>query len=276
MVARSTGESNGFGSLARHHWPLILSWIPALMIPLLEWLPGLATGIRAALIIGSVVLGTVGVAANLRRQKRLDWAESETMRLRAIVEEAGPEQLLHQISESLFRDGAWRLTVYRKVGASDEAYDLARVASIASGGDDESTPNATMGVDRRSNLASTFSNNLANPRYRQADESGAFPDDVHSKEWSLWRQGVLGAAPTDFRDKLFRPRKYAWYAAQDPRSQTVYIALAESTSTQGIAIDFLNHNSTPAWLFYVGEIFDLKQRAQDMETVTAERWGVEL
>lgn len=261
MNASTTHHAGPFRRSLRQ-WPAALSSIPVLMIPLLEYFPWIPDSTRGPMIVFSVALAAVGFWVHGKRQKRFDVAESEVRRLQEIVEGTGPHQLLRQISESLFREGAWRLTIYRKQGASQEAYDLEMISSIASGGADESAPQGSLRVDRRSSLAGAFRNNLANPRYRQADQSGAFPDDVHSESWQKWRQGVLGDAHPPYQEALFRPRKYAWYAAQDPRSDIVYTALAESTSSQGIAIDFLDHNSTPAWLFYVGEIFDLKQSAQ--------------
>lgn len=40
-------------------------------------------------------------------------------------------------------------------------------------------------------------------------------------------------------------------AAQDPDSQTVFVAIAESADPEGIVVNYLDHSFTPAWLFFV-------------------------
>lgn len=256
MDTSSATKNHRLGGLL-HEWPAALSLMPALMVPALEYLPGIPQRFRGPLIIMSILLACIGLYANRRRQKRIGDLEREVTELRRIASASAPDELLRHIADSLFRDGAWRLTIYRKIGSSSGPGELVQVISIASDGDEVVPPHTRFAVDERSSIASAFRQNLSNPRYRKGDQSGSFPDEVLGPDWERWHSEILGESSSPLRSSRFRPRKFAWYAAQEPRSQSVLIVVAESAGDTGISFDVLDQSLTPAWLYYVHEIAEM-------------------
>ena len=249
---------------ATSHLPAILSGIPVLMIPALEWIPAIPEQTRPWIILASLVVAAIGLAWATHREKSVTELEQEVARLKQGIESAEPEHLLREVAGTVFREGAWRLTIYRKSHSSEpELGDhLVRLACVASDGDQSSLGPAIIGIRPSTLFAHLFVSNLADSRYRHAEQSGAFLDDVHSAPWEDWRReifgGPLGVAPDR---STFRARKYVWYAAQEPRTQAVFAVIAESAAEEGIIVEYLDHVLTPAWLFFVSRLTEVRDGA---------------
>lgn len=231
---------SGVGGIARRYLPVMLSGIPVIAIPALEWLPMIPERARPWIIIGTLMIAAIGVWWLDRNQRRTDGLADENRQLRANIEKAQPEDLLQQVAGALFRAGAWRLTVYKKVHSPDPSIGdhLVKLASAASDGDQSNLGPGRILIQPRTQFQLLFSLNLADPIYRRAEESGSFVDDVQSGAWIKWHDGIFGAPDEDAPDRsTFRARKYAWYAAQDPKSHIVFAAIAESADPEGIDKD---------------------------------------
>ena len=253
------------GARVRHVLPRLLSAIPVIMIPALEWLPSISDGLRPWLIIGSLAVAGLGIWWSAKRERRSDELQSDYEKLREGLERAEPEYLLQQVASTIFRQGAWRLTVYRKArDSSSELGDhLVRVASVASDGDEGSLGPQVMPIRPATLFQHLFLSNLADSRYRRAEQSGAFGEDLHSSAWITWRDGIFGApsaAEEPEPSPGFRARKFVWYAAQEPRSQRVFVVIAESAEIEGIVVDYIDHVLTPAWLFFVSRLSELRSQ----------------
>ncbi len=237
----------------------LLTLIPVLMIPALEWLPWIPERSRPWLILPSLAIAGVGFILLQRNERDLAEVLSENERMKTGITKAEPEYLLKQISATLFRQGAWRLTVYRKVHSSSArpGDQLIKLASVASDGDQGDLGASQIGIQPSTMFEFYFRSNLADPTFRQPAESGHSPEDVHSDSWDDWRDGIFGKGAITDDTSTFKARKFAWYAAQDPESQTVFAAIAESAEPEGIAVDSLDHTFTPAWLLFVARLADL-------------------
>lgn len=264
-MATAPGASvNSWRMRATSHLPAILSAIPVLMIPALEWIPAIPERTRPWIILGSLVVAAIGLGWTTRREKSVTELAQELARLKRGIERAEPEHLLREVAATVFREGAWRLTIYRKSHSSepDLGDHLVRLACVASDGDQSSLGPALIGIRPSTHFAHLFLSNLADARYRHAEESGAFPDDVYSAPWEDWRRGIFGNPIQSAPDRsTFRARKYVWYAAQEPRTQAVFAVIAESATEEGIVIEYLDHVLTPAWLFFVSRLTEIRDGA---------------
>lgn len=253
----------GVGGVARRYLPLFLGGIPVIVIPALEWLPMIPERSRPWIIIGTLLIAAIGVWWLDRDRRRNDDLADENRQLKADLEKAEPEDLLQHVAGALFRAGAWRLTVYKKAHSSDPAVGdhLVKLASAASDGDQSDLGPSRVLIQPRTQFQLLFSLNLADSTYRRAEESGSFLDDVQSEAWIKWHDGIFGAPDQDAPDRsTFRARKYAWYAAQDPRSHVVFAAIAESADPEGIVKDNLEHRLTPAWIIFACQLAEMRSR----------------
>lgn len=264
MNGTAGAKGKSWRSKARSYLPIALSAIPVVVIPALEWIPGISERWRAWLIIGSLCLAAVGIIWGGIRGKTLEDLRQENQRLRSEIMQADPEHFLQQIASALFRDGAWRVAVLSKSHRNNAGHVevLQRLASSSSDFDHTRLGPASIPLHPGTLFAHIFSSNLADPRFRQAGESGSYPGDPLSHEWATWRDGIFGHRGDANDDSSLRPRKYAWFAAQDPKSSRVYVVLAESTAEEGIAVDLLNHPFTPSWLFFVARLAELREVAR--------------
>lgn len=253
----------GGGGVVRRYLPLLLSAIPVIVIPALEWLPMIPERSRPWIIIGTLVIAAIGVWWLERNQRRTDDLADENRQLKADIERAKPEDLLLQVAGAIFRAGAWRLTVYKKAHSSDPAIGdhLVKLASAASDGDQSGLGPSRVLIHPRTQFQLLFLLNLADPTYRRAEESGSFLDDLQSDAWVKWHDEIFGAPAEDVTDySTFRARKYAWYAAQDPKSHVVFAAIAESADPEGIVKDNLEHRLTPAWIIFACQLAEMRSR----------------
>lgn len=259
-----TGSSSTRGLHLRrtvwHYLPALLSAIPVLVIPALEWLPGIPKGWRPWVILGSLCLAAIGIVWSGLRSTRLDELRSENEALRSSIMQSEPEYFLRQIAGPLFRDGAWRLTVLKKTYDLDGTQNerLERLASASSDLDHVTRGPAIIPIHLGTQFAHIFTSNLADARYRLAEESGSFPGDTLSPEWTDWRDQIFGDGAIVDDSSSFRARKLAWFAAQDPKTTKVFVVVAESATEQGVSFDLLNHPLTPSWLFFVAHLADLR------------------
>lgn len=262
MTATPSSPGEHWRRKARHYLPAVLSAIPIVVIPALEWIPGIPQKWRPWVILGSLCLAVVGIIWSGVRGRRLEDVCVENEDLRASILQSEPEYFLRQIAITVFSDGAWRLSVLRKAHDSNNTHEerLERVASASSDVDHSLLGPKSIPILADTQFAHIFASNLADPRFRHAEESGSFPGegDPLSHEWTKWRNGIFGDAGWADDLSSLRPRKYAWFAAQDPKTSKVFLVLAESTTPQGIAVDLLNHPLTPSWLFFVAQLAELR------------------
>lgn len=242
--------------------PFVPTAVPVVLIPLLEYLPGLSSSARAVLILIALA-ATVFALWRLTRDERLmGEVERENQELRLSLAKSDPEQLLREISPTLFGQGAWRLTILRK-GRQEGGESLRRVVAIASDVDQQTHGAVRIDIARPSQLSVAFEGNLSDPRFRAPFESGAFegsPDDDPAV-YEKWRSDILGRGALVGDESSLRPRKFAWYAAQDPQSQVILLVLLESTAVDGIIMANLRHSSTAAWIFFAERLANLREGA---------------
>jgi hypothetical protein len=243
-----------------------------IMLPVLEWVPGIPDAVRPWLVVGLVCLGLVGFIFSFvsarrsgRDRKRLD---EEVRQANSRLDDVSLGHSLDHISRELFGGGAWRLTVYSKETTKGEDSRLEML--LAASSDLEFKASAMTQIILKPSLFSEiFSTNLADPRDRKPYQSGAFDDDYDEVAWSRWRLSIFGGAsalPT--ADSRMRTRKFAWYATQDPDSEQVVLALAESASVSGINIDFLSAPATSAWLIMAARMAAVASMARLSEDLT--------
>lgn len=229
---------------------------PAVVIvPFLEWIPFIPEEFRWILVWALVALALAGWIAGLVRNHRHD---KEIRRLRndldaaqARLDTVTPGHTLDHITGQLFGTGAWRLSFYSKITHDSDGECLDRQHSVAS--DHHHAEGAPARIILRPSLfAEIFQTNLADPRGLRAFESGGFADRASGKGWSEWRYKIFGGSESVPDDTSTMPtRKFAWYAAQDPDTARIVVAIAESASPTGINIDYLNSAATSAWLILV-------------------------
>lgn len=240
--------------------PRALSAIPVLVIPALEWVPVIPSEIRPWIILGSILLAAVGFAFTTRREKSVEKLEQECLALKELIKRAEPEQLLREVATTVFREGAWRLTIYKKAYSPDPTIGdhLVRLSCVASDGDQSLLGSAMIGIRSSTLFEQLFLSNLADSRFRHAEQSGGFPDDLQSISWEKWRVGIFGEPVSSAPDhSTFRARKYVWYAAQEPQTQSVFALVAESASEEGVVFENVDHVLTPAWLFFVSRLAEV-------------------
>lgn len=246
----------------RHYLPAVLSAIPVVIIPALEWIPGIPQSWRPWVIIGSLGLAAIGILWSSLRGRKLEDVILENDELRAKILKSEPEFFLQQVATTLFKNGAWRLSVLEKTYDSGTQHErLERLASASSDLNHTALGPSNIPIEAGTQFAHIFTSNLADPRFRRAEESGSFPSDGDplSAEWTSWRDGIFGDAAGNGDASSLRARKFAWFAAQDPKTSKVFVVLAESAADQGIAFDLLNHPLTPSWVFFVAHLAELRR-----------------
>ncbi|QZY28829.1 hypothetical protein [Nocardioides coralli] len=259
MTDIDPGEERAPSSLRRRLWAAMAA-IPVVVIPALEWLPWIPEQARPYAILVSLVLAVAGLVLLRRDERDVERRLVENQRLRQGIRTAQPEYLLRQIAGTLFAKGAWRLTVYKKQHSSESHIGdhLVRLATAASDKDQEELGATQLLITADTMFEFTFRANLADPKFRQPVQSGLSPEDVHSSAWNDWRDEIFGVAAVVGDTSTFRARKMVWYAAQDPERQTIYCAIAESADPEGIVVDHLDHGFTPAWLFFVARVAEMR------------------
>jgi hypothetical protein len=256
-------DSNGALSLGqrfRRAAPALLGLMPAIMIPALEWIPGISTPVRRTAILVALALAVIGLVSIAQGERRLDALERQNAQLRQRINGADPEYFLSQVSGALFREGAWRLTVFRKAHSPELHLKehLVRVAGVASDGTQASLGPSLISIKPRTHFSELFSANLADPRYHRVEQSGTPPEDVQSHAWNDWRDEIFGGSAIIDDGSTLRARKIAWFAAQDAKTQAVIAVIAESTEAEGVSTDLLAHKLTPPWLFFVAQLAELR------------------
>ncbi|MBB1014128.1 hypothetical protein SAMN06265174_101537 [Dietzia kunjamensis subsp. schimae] len=242
------------------NYPAALAGLPILVIPALEWVPGLPTRARAWLVVSVILIAAVGFIINLRRNKNIRDLEVSYDHLRGELLKTKPSYFLHQVATSLFRQGAWRIAVYQK-HLNDGVEELIQISSAASDSDNARLGPQTIEIQPGTLFALTFQSNLSDPRFRRAIQSGPYSDDVLSDNWIKWRNEIFGTLSNELDRSQFRARKYAWLAAQEPSSTRVFVVIAESTSEEGITVDLLDHPLTPSWMFFVSHLAQVQSSA---------------
>lgn len=239
--------------------------IPAVLIPILEVFPGLPRPYRNGLILVAAVVVLFSLFRVSRRTRDLASAHRDIKDLREQLEKAEPEKLLRFIASQLFAEGAWRLSVYRKQHDPREASGdyLQKLAIIASDGDQEALAAARIAILPGTMFEFSFRANLADPRHRPAVESGPGPEEVHSAAWYRWRDDIFGSGAHSTDRSTFRPRKVAWYAAQDPSTQSICVVIVESSEPTGILFENFDQNLTAAWMFFVARAAELRDGAHE-------------
>lgn len=247
MAHRRESTSPGFGVR-------VLTWIAApavVVIPLVEWIPGIADDVRPWVVVGLAGIGFIAVVVSSLVARR---HRSNARDLDALRQAFDPGHALDYVTNALFADGAWRLTIYRKRMARGNKPELVKLWAHSSDRDHRDTA-----IDRivliKSILKESLDANLSNPQRWHANQSGSFEASTDSTEWREWRFSIFGgreALPGD-RSTL-NTRKFAWFAVQDPDSRIVVAVLAESTSPVGINFEVLNDSSTPVWLLLIARL----------------------
>lgn len=244
----------------------VLAGQPAVMIPILEYVPEITDGWQVTGILASAVAGVVGLVWLALRGKRLEAVEADNALLLKKLAEASPEELLSEVAKSLFQHGAWRLSVFRK--AHDSEPKLIRVAAASSDINFADMGPCEILIKDRTQFAHIFTSNLADPQYRFPVESGHFSAEGGGDEnedaaaearriveqWNRWRDGIFGSGAIVEDWSTFKPEKFAWYAAQDPESSAIFIVLAESADSSGIRFDELKGSLTSTWMFFVSKL----------------------
>lgn len=239
---------------------------PAVIIPILEYVPEITRGWQVAGILSSAIGGIIGLVWMARRGKRLEAVEADNDLLRNKLSESSPEELLSEVAKSLFQHGAWRLSVFRKT--HDSEAKLIRVAAASSDVNFAEMGPCEILIRDRTQFAHVFTSNLADPQYRFPVESGHFAaaatgdaardaadeSEEIAKQWIKWRDEIFGIDAIVDDRSTFRPHKFAWYAAQDPESSGVYLVLAESAESGGIRFDVLKGALTSTWMFFVPKL----------------------
>jgi len=248
-------------SWLRRNWSALLSAVSVVIIPALENSQGsIPDYVRLPALYACLAIIFIGVLLTAHRERRAAELEQENFALRQNIEKTEPEDLLQQVAAALFKAGAWRLTVYRKDRSSDPGLGdhLIKLVSVASFGDQRGLGDSAISIKPGTQFQLLFLANLADPRFRRAEESGPSPEDP--SEWLSWRNEIFGERKTDVADdSTFLARKFAWYAVQDPRTRTVYAAIAESADPEGIVIDRLQHELSPSWLIFASQLAELRQ-----------------
>lgn len=264
-------DGHRFGTLVKRFGPTMLATIPVVMIPALEWVPGIADGWRPWVILSSLALGSVGIYLTLREKLHIDDLVSEIDVLVSGICKAEPEALMRQVAAAIFGQGAWRLTVYRKAHSEDPKLGdhLVKVASVASDDDQSRLSTSQLVIVPETMLELSFQNNLSDARFRVVTQTGDAPEHTHGQGWLDWRDGIFGRGSHLDDRSTFRARKFAWLPAQDPVSQNVFVAMAESANVSGIRIDNLDHSLTPPWLFFVVRLAELRAMRQHTSTQEA-------
>lgn len=240
--------------------PTLLSGIPVLVIPALEWLPFIPESWRPWSISVSLVLAAIGIIWLRLRGHKLRELLEENDALRTGILETEPEYFLRQIAGPLFREGAWRVSILRKTYSPENPHQerLDRLAAASSDIDQTDRGPDRIQIVPGTHFSHVFSSNLADAKFRRAEESGSFPGDPLAEEWTTWRDEIFGQRDELSDRSSLRPRKFAWFAAQDAKTSKVLVVLAESTGEEGIAVDLLNHPLTPSWLFFVAHLAELR------------------
>lgn len=258
-------ENNRLFHLFREYIPPALAGLPALMIPLLEWWPDLTTGRRTSLIIAIIVISLIGIVWNTTRVTLSRNITRENQVLRAKLNLCTPESYLRDLSHSLFKKGAWRLSVWEKQSEKQGLEQLALLAVDASDSSfSDSTP-STLKILRPALFSQCFTLNLAGDGAGFPYESGEYPEgqDVLTAEWEKWRSEIFGMQwdrPPDFA----RPRKFAWAAQQDSYSKMIIVVIAESAHPAGISLEPLQQKSTREVLGRISRIVHLDVGRRDV------------
>lgn len=227
-----------------------------LFVPFVEWIPWFENDDqRRASVIGLVVLTLVGYVAGQvlarRRRARLKELEADIAAADERLREIEPDASLTHVSDALFNDGAWRLSIYAKRADDENGEWLERLVSASSDKDLRSGSPARILI-RDSIFREVFATNLANGLYRRPRESGPFTDAGDSFDrdaWLEWRDSIFGGPGSlPGADTTMTTRKYVWYATQDPETKQVLVALAESSEVNGVQVDFLAPPATSAWI----------------------------
>ena len=261
------GTVHRFGRMVWRFVPSIMAAFPVVVVPTLEWFPLIEDAERFKVIGPSLAIGACGLVWNAFRQRRGEDASVELERLRDEVDKTRPEDLLAEVARTVFREGAWRLSIYRKAHSSDGSLGdyLIKLSSVSSDGDQGALGPDLLAIRPQTHFEHLFQSNLADFRFRRAEESGAYMDDVYDDAWEEWRRGIFGPQIDLAPDRsTFRARKFVWYGAQDPRSQTVFAVIAESAAPEGINLDHVDNALTPAWLFYASHASELRTAVADV------------
>ncbi len=260
-------ESRATRFLAALATPLVL------LVPFVEWIPWFATDQqRQWAVIVLVILSLIGYGSSQvlarARARRLAELRSEIRAARERLLEVEPATSLSHVSDSLFSEGAWRLTIYAKrIRSADNSETLQRLVSASSDKDFRDGSPSEIRI-KDSFFKEVFGTNLANSLYRRPRESGPFRDGdegFDEARWLDWRDSIFGGP-----DALFggapnmTTRKYVWYATQDPDTKQVFVALAESTEPEGIQVDFLLPPATSAWIVMAARMAGAKSGASEI------------
>lgn len=242
--------------------PTILTACPAILIPAAEWIPGIPQIWRAILILTSLVLGVWGIFWSERRTNEQRALGKQVAALRTQLDEVKPENQLHDLASGLFTEGAWRVSVWKKlINSNSDDFSIKLLVAAASDNDSCNSLPEKLAISSRSNFASFFSRNLARRDSCDADESDGYrlEDDVADPAWSEWRNAIFGTEWDDLPIPL-RPRKFAWMAAKDPdpKSGQIVAVIVESTSPNGIRKAVLDESSTRAVLMRIARTADLQ------------------
>jgi hypothetical protein len=258
-------------TIVRRFGPTLLATIPVVMIPALEWVPGIPDSWRPWVILCGLALGAVGIYLSLREKLHVDDLLSKLHALSDGITKAEPEALMRQVAVAIFGQGAWRLTVYRKAHSTDPQVGdhLIKVTSVASDEDQSKLSASRIMIVPETMLELSFQNNLSDARFRVVTQTGDAPEHTHGGGWIDWRDGIFGRQSHVDDTSTFRARKFAWLPAQDPVSQNVFVVMAESANASGIRIDNLDHSLTSPWLFFVvrlAELRGMRERTSTQET----------
>lgn len=227
-----------------------------LLVPVAEWIPWLeSNNFRWPVVLIVVAVSIIGFCAGGRiarwRERDRLGAKAELLAARKRLAEVEPNAPMRQVTESLFNNGAWRLTIYSKVRDQHGSLMLERVFAVSSDVDMKLGAPATI-ILKRSLFNEVFETNLANVLYRGPRGSGPFVDaseEFDPTAWKVWQSDIFGGTDALIGgDDHLLTRQYVWYATQDPESERVLLALAESTDQSGVKIDYLTAPATSAWI----------------------------
>lgn len=236
--------------------PQALSGIPVIVIPALEVLPGISDFWRTWAILISLLLAFIGIVWNLKEKRFLSEEREINEDLRRRLAETSAEDLLHSVSDVLFRDGAWRLSVFRRVlvdGSSDRTC-LELISTVSSDRVYQNLVSSQIPLGDNELFCQVFDENTRQPRNVRPLESGGFEGDVHSVEWETWVDAIFGKGCSIPVSSSFHPRKYVFFASVDRIEGSTLVVIAESTKVDGVSVDLLNGSFTPVWSSFAAHL----------------------